>query len=242
MLHNVETVTQTILIVGFDSPSVDSLQQGFAELGWFTLTENNLDRALTILDNLTVSAICLFDDGLDLLTSISAFKRKTDGMLFILSDKLCRDNRHNLYQNGLEHIFAKTVHAVDIKTVINTLQQQQLIQSIPILPAPNQDNLAWRFCAQTRLLSVDDSVISQLSHSESKILKMLIDNTNETLPRERLMMALGRFNPNPADRTLDRLVCNLRKKFKKVCPDTEFIVSLYGHGYVFNGSISSQVV
>lgn len=239
MVHNVEAIPQTILIIGTDHLAVERLQTGFAEVGWFVLIEQNCQRALSLLANLTVSTVIIFDEDSALTSDVESLKIKTRGMLFVLSDILTENQRLAFYNLGVNHVFSKQALALEIRTVITTLQQQQLMQSLPVT-APVVDDKKWHFCSQSRVLSVDEKVIGSLSYSEAKILKMLIDNHNETLSRERLMMALGRFRPNPEDRTLDRLICNLRKKFKKVCPNTQFILSLYGHGYVFTSANTTQ--
>lgn len=240
MVHNVEAIPQTILIIGTDHLAVERLQAGFADVGWFVLVEQNCQRALGLMEHLTVSAVCIFDESNDLESDVTSLKNNTQGMLFVLSDNLCADQRLAFYNLGVSHVFVQQALALEVRTVITTLQQQQLMQSLPNIN-PILEARKWHFCSQSRVLSVDEKVIGSLSYSEAKILKMLIDNRNETLSRERLMMALGRFRPNPEDRTLDRLICNLRKKFKKVCPNTQFILSLYGHGYVFTSPNTTQI-
>ena len=239
-MHSVESITQTLLIVGSDQSAVERLYAGFADIGWFVLTERDTERALGLLEHLTVSAICLFDDNENLASDVDTFKNQLDCMLFVLSDTLSSTERFDLYKMGVNHVFSTQVLSLEVKTVITTLQQQKLVQSQPETQPVSEDK-KWDFCSESRILSVDNRVISSLSYNEAKVLKMLIDNRNETLSRERLMMTLGRFKHNPEDRTLDRLICNLRKKFKKVCPHTQFIISLYGHGYVFTDAQTTQV-
>lgn len=232
MIHNIESITQTLFIVGTQPRIIESLHQDFSDAGWFVLSEADQNKAFKLLTHLSVSVICVIDEHQDMEAFIQALKAKTDALLFVLSDHISAKSRLNLYQNGVNHIFSSLVNALEIRTVIASIQQQTMLQSSNTEPLSLPEK-RWQFCAKSRMLMVDDTVISLLSYNEAKVLKMLIDNVNESLSRERLMMALGRFQITPQDRTLDRLICNLRKKFKKICPDTQFILSLYGHGYVF---------
>lgn len=73
-----------------------------------------------------------------------------------------------------------------------------------------------------------DSLIP-LTRTEFKLLKILIDNSNETVTRETLYKVLS---PKSAKRTLDGHIKNIRKKLKKIDPYIyDIIVTEYGLGY-----------
>ncbi len=68
-----------------------------------------------------------------------------------------------------------------------------------------------------------------LTRTEFKLLKILIDNPNETVEREALYKVLS---TKTSKRTLDGHIKNIRKKLKKIDPYIyDIIVTEYGLGY-----------
>ncbi len=74
----------------------------------------------------------------------------------------------------------------------------------------------------------------QLSKKESMLLKLLIENKNEVVPREKILQAVWGYNVYPTTRTIDNFILNLRKYFEKDSRDPKYILSVHGVGYKFS--------
>ena len=74
----------------------------------------------------------------------------------------------------------------------------------------------------------------QLSKKETMLLKLLIENKNEVVPREKILQAVWGYNVYPTTRTIDNFILNLRKYFEHDSRNPKFILSAHGVGYKFS--------
>lgn len=74
----------------------------------------------------------------------------------------------------------------------------------------------------------------QLSKKEAMLLKLLIENKNEVVPREKILQAIWGYNVYPTTRTIDNFILNLRKYFEKDSRSPKFILSAHGVGYKYS--------
>ena len=54
----------------------------------------------------------------------------------------------------------------------------------------------------------------QLSKKEAMLLKLLIENKNEVVPREKILQTVWGYNVYPTTRTIDNFILNFRKYFE----------------------------
>lgn len=73
----------------------------------------------------------------------------------------------------------------------------------------------------------------QLSKKEAMLLKLLIENKNEVVPREKILQAVWGYNVYPTTRTIDNFILNFRKYFEKDSRNPEFFHSVRGVGYKY---------
>src|SRR6185295_17896502 len=55
----------------------------------------------------------------------------------------------------------------------------------------------------------------QLSKKETMLLKLLIENKNEVVPREKILQAVWGYNVYPTTRTIDNFILSFRKYFEE---------------------------
>ena len=72
-----------------------------------------------------------------------------------------------------------------------------------------------------------------LSKKEIMLLKLLIENKNEVVSRERILQAVWGYQVFPTTRTIDNFILNFRKYFEKDSRDPEYFHSARGVGYKF---------
>jgi two-component system alkaline phosphatase synthesis response regulator PhoP len=73
----------------------------------------------------------------------------------------------------------------------------------------------------------------QLSKKEAMLLKLLIENKNEVVPREKILQAVWGYNVYPTTRTIDNFILNFRKYFEEDSRNPQFFHSVRGVGYKY---------
>lgn len=73
----------------------------------------------------------------------------------------------------------------------------------------------------------------QLSKKETMLLKLLIENKNEVVPREKILQAVWGYNVYPTTRTIDNFILNFRKYFEEDSRNPKFFHSVRGVGYKY---------
>lgn len=72
-----------------------------------------------------------------------------------------------------------------------------------------------------------------LSKRETMLLKLLIENKNEVVTREKILQAVWGYNVYPATRTIDNFILNFRKYFEEDSRNPKHFHSVRGVGYKF---------
>ena len=73
----------------------------------------------------------------------------------------------------------------------------------------------------------------QLSKKETMLLKLLIENKNEVVPREKILQAVWGYNVYPTTRTIDNFILNFRKYFEDDSRNPKYFHSVRGVGYKY---------
>ena len=73
----------------------------------------------------------------------------------------------------------------------------------------------------------------QLSKKEAMLLKLLIENRNEVVTREKILQAVWGYNVYPTTRTIDNFVLNFRKYFEEDSRHPKYFHSVRGVGYKY---------
>jgi two-component system alkaline phosphatase synthesis response regulator PhoP len=72
-----------------------------------------------------------------------------------------------------------------------------------------------------------------LTKKEAMLLKLLIENKNEVVTREKILQAVWGYNVFPTTRTIDNFILNFRKYFKDDSKNPVYFHSVRGVGYKF---------
>ncbi len=74
----------------------------------------------------------------------------------------------------------------------------------------------------------------QLSKKEAMLLKLLIENKNEVVPREKILQTVWGYNVYPTTRTIDNFILSFRKYFEEDSRNPEYFHSVRGVGYKYS--------
>ena len=74
----------------------------------------------------------------------------------------------------------------------------------------------------------------QLSKKEAMLLKLLIENKNEVVTREKILQAVWGYNVYPTTRTIDNFILSFRKYFEEDSRSPKHFHSVRGVGYKYS--------
>lgn len=74
----------------------------------------------------------------------------------------------------------------------------------------------------------------ELSKKEAMLLKLLIENKNEVVTREKILQAVWGYNVYPTTRTIDNFILSFRKYFEEDSRKPRYFHSVRGMGYKFS--------
>lgn len=74
----------------------------------------------------------------------------------------------------------------------------------------------------------------QLSKKETMLLKLLIENKNEVVPREKILQVVWGYNVYPTTRTIDNFILSFRKYFEEDSRNPRYFHSVRGVGYKYS--------
>jgi two-component system alkaline phosphatase synthesis response regulator PhoP len=77
--------------------------------------------------------------------------------------------------------------------------------------------------------------VIQLSKKETMLLKLLIENKNEVVPREKILQTVWGYNVYPTTRTIDNFILSFRKYFETDSKKPKYFHSVRGVGYKYTG-------
>lgn len=72
-----------------------------------------------------------------------------------------------------------------------------------------------------------------LTKKEAMLLKLLIENKNEVVTREKILQSVWGYNVYPTTRTVDNFILNFRKYFEDDSRNPKYFHSIRGIGYKF---------
>jgi two-component system, OmpR family, alkaline phosphatase synthesis response regulator PhoP len=87
------------------------------------------------------------------------------------------------------------------------------------------------FKAQTATLQ--NGAVIELSKKEAMLLKLLLENKNEVVTREKILQAVWGYNVYPTTRTIDNFILNFRKYFEADSRNPKLFQSVRGVGYKY---------
>lgn len=76
-----------------------------------------------------------------------------------------------------------------------------------------------------------------LTKKEAMLLKLLIENKNEVVPREKILHAVWGYNVYPTTRTIDNFILSFRKYFEEDSKNPKYFHSVRGIGYKFTDTL-----
>ncbi len=170
-------------------------------------------------------------DGINVTESIRL--QNIDVPILILSAKNTSADRVLGLKKGADDYLTKPFNLEEL-----TLRVQKLIEKNKRLKDKSSLGDSYSFGNNTIDFKAQEARTKngeriQLSRKESMLLKLLIENKNEVVPREKILQAVWGYNVYPTTRTIDNFILNFRKYFEEDSRNPKYFHSVRGVGYKY---------
>ena len=125
---------------------------------------------------------------------------------------------------NLEELFLRITKLVD--------KNRKLQDKVTIGDVYTFDNNTIDFKGQQAIKANGEKI--ELSKKETMLLKLLIENKNEVVPREKILQTVWGYNVYPTTRTIDNFILNFRKYFEEDSRNPKYFHSVRGVGYKYS--------
>jgi two-component system, OmpR family, alkaline phosphatase synthesis response regulator PhoP len=171
-------------------------------------------------------------DGIEVLETI---RIQNNGIpVLILSAKNTSADRVMGLKKGADDYLTKPFNLEElllrVKKLIDKNNKLQDKESVGDIYQFGQNKIDFR--AQEATTKRGDTV--QLSKKETMLLKLLIENKNEVVTREKILQTVWGYNVYPTTRTIDNFILNFRKYFEEDSRNPKYFHSARGVGYKYS--------
>lgn len=181
--------------------------------------------------------LMILDVMLPELDGISVCERvrleNNDIPILILSAKNTSADRVNGLKKGADDYLTKPFNLEELLLRVQKLleKSERLTQSKPQVVTyrfgPNEID----FKAQVGITKSGERI--DLTKKEVMLLKLLVENKNEVVTREKILQAVWGYNVYPTTRTIDNFILNFRKYFEEDSRNPRYFHAVRGIGYKF---------
>lgn len=157
----------------------------------------------------------------------------TEVPILILSAKSSSEDRVTGLKKGADDYLTKPFNLEEL-----LLRVQKLIRKNKQLQDKSTIGDIYSFGGHTIDFKAQEATTAggeklQLSKKEAMLLKLLIENKNEVVPREKILQSVWGYNVYPTTRTIDNFILNFRKYFEEDSRSPKHFHSVRGVGYKY---------
>lgn len=170
-------------------------------------------------------------DGFSLTQNIRL--TNTEVPILILSAKGSSEDRVLGLKKGADDYLTKPFNLEEL-----LLRVQKLIQKNKRLQDKSSIGDVYSFGGHTIDFKAQEAKTAsgekiELSKKEAMLLKLLLENKNEVVPREKILQSVWGYNVYPTTRTIDNFILNFRKYFEEDSRAPKYFHSVRGVGYKY---------
>lgn len=153
--------------------------------------------------------------------------------ILILSAKNASSDRVLGLKKGADDYLTKPFNLEEL-----LLRVQKLIEKNKKMQDKDSVGDTYQFGGHTIHFNAQEAVTKdgqriQLSKKEAMLLKLLIENKNDVVPREKILQTVWGYNVYPTTRTIDNFILNFRKYFEEDSRNPRYFHSVRGVGYKY---------
>ena len=171
-------------------------------------------------------------DGINVTETIRISNNEVP--ILILSAKNSSADRVLGLKKGADDYLTKPFNLEELLLRVHKLinKNRKLQEKSSVGDSYTFDSNTIDFKAQEATLKTGQKI--QLSKKETMLLKLLVENKNEVVPREKILQAVWGYNVYPTTRTIDNFILNFRKYFEEDSRSPRYFHSVRGVGYKYS--------
>lgn len=170
-------------------------------------------------------------DGISVCETIRL--TNTEVPILILSAKNSSADRVLGLKKGADDYLTKPFNLEELLLRVNKLirksEQMSIKQSLPEVYEFGRNKIDFKALQGSNKKGEQIT----LSKREAMLLKLLIENKNEVVTREKILQSVWGYNVYPTTRTIDNFILNFRKYFEDDSRNPRHFHSVRGVGYKF---------
>jgi len=230
------TIKHSILLVEDEQHLHDALKLNLELEGYEVTSAFDGPKALhhiqqEIFDLIILDIMLPGVDGYAILETVRL--NNNDTPILILSAKNTSANRVQGLKLGADDYLTKPFNLEELLLRVSKLIQKSNAKSFV------QNNLdQYAFSGNTVHFKLLEATLKNgekinLTKKEAMLLKLLIENKNTIITRERILQTVWGYNVFPNTRTIDNFILNFRKYFELDSKSPLHFISIRGVGYKF---------
>jgi two-component system alkaline phosphatase synthesis response regulator PhoP len=170
-------------------------------------------------------------DGISITETIRVQNNQVP--ILILSAKNTSSDRVLGLKKGADDYLTKPFNLEEL-----LLRVQKLIEKNKKMQDKDSVGDTYEFGGHTIDFNAQEAVTKegqriQLSKKEAMLLKLLFENKNDVVPREKILQTVWGYNVYPTTRTIDNFILNFRKYFEHDSRNPRYFHSVRGVGYKY---------
>ena len=170
-------------------------------------------------------------DGINVTETIRL--KDTEVPILILSAKNSSADRVLGLKKGADDYLTKPFNLEELLLRVSKLieKNKKLLDKSTVGETYTFGSNTIDFKAQEAINKAGEKI--QLSKKETMLLKLLIENKNEVVPREKILQSVWGYNVYPTTRTIDNFILSFRKYFEEDSRNPRYFHSVRGVGYKY---------
>ena len=153
------------------------------------------------------------------------YRHFSNAPVIIISAKDATSVKVDMLRTGADDYITKPFDNEEVLARVESKLRQNRFYSSSLLT-----NGPLEFNRESNCCNISGQPIS-LTGTEMKILRLLMENPQKLFTKANLFTSVWDEEYNYDDNAVNTHISNLRKKLKSVCPDKEFIDTVWGIGY-----------
>ncbi len=224
-----------LLIVEDEPITRSQLAAHFEREGYAVTVKEDAEGVAALLASKAID-LCLIDinlPGKDGLTLTRELRASSDVGIILVTGKDDQIDRIVGLESGADDYVTKPFDPRELLSRVKNLLWRVRAQEKQKEKGFKRSFEGWTLDLNKRELITPDSQIQPLSAGEFHLLLALIENAGQVMTRDQLMNRIRNREWYPDDRYIDVLVGQVRRKFREHAPQTTFISTIHGTGYLF---------
>lgn len=226
----------SLLLVEDEENLQDALKLNFEMEGYDVTSAYDGEEALKAVQNeyfdLIILDVMLPEiDGITVCENIRLTNNEIP--ILMLSARNQSADRVLGLKKGADDYLTKPFNLEELLIRVNNLISKSRLMAAkePVAAEFNFGNNKINF--KSLVCTTKDGKVLALTKKEAMLLKLLIENKNEVVTREKILQSVWGYNVYPTTRTVDNFILNFRRYFENDSRHPKYFHSVRGIGYKF---------